>query len=389
MRKKKLVVISSIVFVTLAAVLTLFMMLSPDSTPPPAEKQSPPPPPSHIDTVMQNMTLQEKVASLLVLHTPGTDAGQIHDFIAQYNVGGLILMGDNIPQSHEALHGITVAIYGDDAKLPRLVATDQEGGTVQRISGDTFASALDLKTQPASATYKAFEERSHLVQSVGVTLNLGIVADVTADAHSFIYPRVLGTTPQAAADRVQAAVQASRNKTLSTLKHFPGHGETGADSHASVPTSNISMSEWRQRDAVPFEAGINAEADVVMMGHLRYSSIDMVPASLSAKWHGVLRNDLKFQGVIMTDDMIMLQNSGEAAFINPVQNAISALAAGSDLLLYVLQNQGDPTSQIDPQQLIDGVVAAAQSGKIDMTQLDQSVKRVLELREQSATLIQK
>jgi len=389
MRKKKLVVISGIVFVAFAAVLALFMTLSPDSTPPPAEEQPPPQPPSHIDTVMQSMTVQEKAASLLVLHTPGTNAEQLQDFASRYNLGGLILMGDNVPESHEALHHMTAAIYGDDAKLPRLVATDQEGGTVRRIPGDTFASALDLKTQPASATYKAFEARSELVRSVGVTLNLGIVADVTADPNSFIYPRVLGTTPQAAADHVQAAVKASQGQTLSTLKHFPGHGETTADSHMSIPVSGISFDEWQQRDAVSFEAGITAEANVVMTGHLRYSSVDTLPASLSAKWHEILRRDLKFQGVIMTDDMVMLQNSGEPAFSDPVQNAISALAAGSDLLLYVLQNQDDPASQIDPQQLIDGIAAAVQNGKITTSQLDQSVRRVLELREKSATLIQK
>jgi beta-N-acetylhexosaminidase len=389
MRKKKLVVISIIVFVALAAALALLMTLSPDSTPPSAEEQSPPPPPSHVDTVMQNMTLQEKVASLFVLHTPGTNAEHLQSFASQYNLGGLILMGDNIPESHEALHGVAAAIYGDDAKLPRLVMTDQEGGTVRRIPGDTFASALDLKTQPASATYNAFEARSELVQSVGVTLNLGIVADVTADPNSFIYPRVLGTTPQAAADRVQAAVKASQRHTLSTLKHFPGHGETTADSHVSIPVSGISFDEWRQRDAVPFEAGIAAGANVVMTGHLRYSSVDTLPASLSAKWHDTLRRDMKFQGVIMTDDMVMLQNSGESAFSDPVQNAVSALAAGSDLVLYVLQNQDDPASQIDPQRLLDGVVAAVQDGKINAAQLDQSVKRVLGLREKSATLIQK
>jgi beta-N-acetylhexosaminidase len=386
MRKKKLVVISVIVFVALASVLILFMTLSPGSTPPPAEEQ---PPPSHIDTVMQDMTLQEKIASLLVLHTPGTNAEHLQSFVSQYNLGGLILMGDNIPESHEALHGIAATIYGNDAKLPRLVMTDQEGGTVQRIPGDTFASALDLKTQPASATYNAFEARSELVQSVGVTLNLGIVADVTADPNSFIYPRVLGTTPQAAADRVQAAVKASQRYTLSTLKHFPGHGETTADSHVSIPVSGISFDEWRQRDAVPFEAGIAAGANVVMTGHLRYNSVDSSPASLSAKWHEILRRDLKFQSVIMTDDMVMLQNSGEPAFSDPVQNAITALAAGSDLLLYVLQNQDDPASQIDPQRLIDGIVAAVQDGKITAAQLDQSVKRVLGLREKSTTLIQK
>jgi beta-N-acetylhexosaminidase len=389
MRKKRLIIIGAVVFGVLAVILILFIMLRPEPTPPSVNEQSLPPPPSHIDTVMQGMAVEEKIASLLMLHTPGTDATQLAQFAEKYHVGGLILMGDNIPATNAELKSLTAQLYGEDAKLPRLVATDQEGGTVQRISGDDFASALNLKDQPASAVYQAFEERSRLVQSVGVTLNFGIVADVTADPTSFIYPRVLGTTASVAAEHVQAAVQASRDKTLSTLKHFPGHGETSGDSHTSIPATNIAFNEWQQRDALPFASGIDADANVVMTGHLLYSAVDARPASLSAKWHEILRNDLKFQGVIITDDMIMLQNSGDPAYANPVQNGIDALAAGSDILLYVLENQGDPASQINPQELIDGIATGVRNGKVDQSQLDKSVRRVLELREQSAKLIQK
>lgn len=389
MRKKKLAIISAIVFVLLVAALTLFIMFRPEPTPPPVSEQSPPPPPSHIDTVMSSMTIEEKVASLLMLHTPGTDAATLKQFADQYKLGGLILMGDNIPDTNDELKQLTAELYGNDADLPRLIATDQEGGTVQRISGDDFASALNLKDQSPSATHKAFEQRSQLVQSVGVTLNFGIVADVTDNPSSFIYPRVLGTTPQAAADRVAAAAKASEGKTLSTLKHFPGHGETAADSHVSIPTTDISFDQWKQRDEPPFTAGIKAGAGVVMTGHLRYSAVDNAPASLSEKWHSILRNDMKFTGVTITDDMIMLQNSGDPAYAGPVQNGVMALAAGNNVLLYVLNNQGDPVSQINPQQLIDGIAKAVRDGQIHADQLDKSVRRVLELREKSAGLIKK
>lgn len=389
MRKKKLIIISAGVFALLIAAFTLFIMFRPEASPPPVSDQSPPPPPSHIDTVMSSMTVKEKVASLLMLHTPGTDSATLKAFVEKYKLGGLILMGDNIPATHDELKQLTSELYGDDADLPRLVATDQEGGTVRRIPGDDFASSVNLKEQPPSAAHKAFEQRSQLVQSVGVTLNFGIVADVTDNPNSFIYPRVLGTTPQAAADRVAAAVKASQGKTLSTLKHFPGHGETPADSHVSIPTTDVSFDQWKQRDEPPFAAGVKAGAEVVMTGHLRYSAVDSAPASLSSKWHGILRNDLKFEGVTVTDDMIMLQNSGDPAYSDPVQNGVAALAAGNDILLYVLNNQGDPVSQIDPQQLIDGIAKAVQDGKISSDQLDKSVRRVLELREKSAALIKR
>lgn len=382
--QKKLLVIGITVFVLMAATLTFLMAFRSKPTSPIGDQS----PPSYIDTMLESMTVEEKVASLLMLHVPGTDAASLKHYADQYKLGGLILMGDNIPETNDELKQLTAALYGDTT-LPRLIATDQEGGTVRRISGDDFSSGVNLKDQPASATYTAFEQRSQLVQSVGVTLNLGIVADVTADPNSFIYPRVLGTTPDAAAERVAAAVQASQGKTLSTLKHFPGHGETPADSHLSIPTADISLSDWRQHDELPFAAGIKAGAEVIMTGHLLYSSVDSVPASLSAKWHEILRNDLQFAGVVITDDMIMLSNSGDPAYADPVQNGVSALAAGSDILLYVLNNQGDPVSKIDPQQLINGIGKAVHDGKISVGRLDESVRRVLELREKSAGLIKR
>ena len=343
-------------------------------------KPAPPPPSSYEDTVLAKMSLREKVASLLMLNTPGTDAAVLGQYVSQYGAGGFIVMGNNVPVGDEQMRSVSAALRGDDKKLPRLVGIDQEGGTVRRLMGDTYASALTLKNQPVDATTQAFAARSAMVQSVGATLNFGIIADTTANPASFIYDRVLGTTPQTAADRVAAAVKASEGKTLTTLKHFPGHGETTADSHISIPTTAISLSEWQARDKPPFQAGITAGADVIMTGHLRYSAVDAAPASLSAKWHGILRDELGFKGVIITDAMGMLQASGDAAYSDPIQNAVMALAAGNDMLLYV-------TLSIDPNQLIDGIVAAVNDGRIKQASVNDSAKRVMTLRAKSAGLV--
>src|SRR5690606_5636003 len=141
-------------------------------------------------------------------------------------------------------------------------------------------------------------------------VNFGIVADVTADRGSFIFDRVLGTGVASAAPRVAAAVAGEQGVVGSTLKHFPGHGAVAGDSHVSVPTTGMSYDEWRATQAPPFEAGIDAGAEFVMLGHLRYTAIDAVPASLSAEWNRILRNELGFDGVIVTDDMSMLERSG-------------------------------------------------------------------------------
>ena len=334
----------------------------------------------YVDEVFDKMTLKEKVASLFILHASSKSPDTLKAFTDQYKSGGFILMGDNIPSTDVGLKEITKALRGDDSRLPGLVAVDEEGGSVKRLPGDDFPSAETLKNKYLTDTYDAFIKRSNLVASLGINLNFGIIADVTDNPNSFIYDRVLGTNPQTASDNVRAAVGASRGRTLSTIKHFPGHGETTGDSHVSIPSTNISYESWQAKDMLPFEAGVQGGADLVMFGHLRYSSVDSLPASLSKKWHDILKDNLKFRGVAITDDMVMLQSSGEAAFNDPVANAISALNAGNALLLYVLDNQGAVRTKIDPAALIDGVAAAVNDGRISKSLIDTDVKQILLLR---------
>lgn len=345
-------------------------------------------PKSRLTAKLEAMSLRDKVANLFVFHTPGTDENAMKAFVEKYHPGGMILMGDNIPTSDENLRRIAAAIRGSDDTYPRLVAIDEEGGSVTRLAKDVFLSGETLKNQDSLATRSAFKERSELLQSVGITLNFGIIADVTDDPNSFIYDRALGTTPKIASDNVRAAVDGARGLTLSTLKHFPGHGETSADSHTSIPTANLEYNAWLKKDALPFKAGIDNGAEVVMMGHLRYNSVDFAPATLSLKWHDILRKQLAFKGVIITDDMCMLQASGDPLYTDPITNAVSALKAGNTLLLYVLDNSGSQTTRIDPDSLIDGVVNAVNTGKIKQSTIEDYTRQVLQLRERSSGFVQ-
>ncbi|WP_353809954.1 glycoside hydrolase family 3 N-terminal domain-containing protein [Agromyces sp. SYSU T00194] len=331
-----------------------------------------------VTAAMADMDLEEKVGALLMLHRPGVDPAPIRADIERYGLGGVILMGDNVPADPAALRALTDGLVVDD-DLPPLVAIDQEGGIVSRLTWDAAAGADVLKSQPVEATTDAFTTRAGLLADAGANVNFGIVADVTADPGSFIHPRVLGTDPTAAADRVAAAVGAEQGVVYSTLKHFPGHGAAPGDSHTSIPQTDLSLADWEAGAAVPFAAGIEAGAELVMSGHLRFTAVDAEPATVSSAWMDVLRADLGFEGVAITDDMLMLQRSGVAEFADPVENAIRALAAGQDMLLYVLP--GDPsTVGIDVDALIDGIAAAVESGRIDEASIDESVARVLTLR---------
>lgn len=334
--------------------------------------------PSYADLIISSMDLHERVSSLLILHRPGTDYESLNEYLMKYQPGGFIFMGDNIPESDEDLANLT-AVLQKTSRLPYLFAVDEEGSVVSRLPSDVYLAASELKDLPVSATSDAFRERSQLLNDVGLNVNFGIVADLTDNKSSFIYNRVFGGDVTKVSERIVTAVNASKNMTLSTLKHFPGHGSVEADSHMSVPTTDMSFADWSLRDRLPFEFGINVGADVVMFGHLCYSSVDDVPASLSTRWHEILRKQLNFNGISITDDMKMLQDSGEAKYSNPIDNAITAINAGNTMLLYVLGSD-NLISGVSIDDLIDGIVDAVNDGRIDIKLINKNVRKTILIR---------
>lgn len=333
--------------------------------------------PDRIDEAAARVALLstgEKAASVVMGHIPMTDAGALRVYMESTGIGGFILMGANIPGTEVELRALTAALTIDPS-IPPLIAIDQEGGDVSRLPWDRFLSARELKDLPPEVTQDAFAGRAALVARAGIGVNFGIVADETADGSMFIYRRALGTSPESAAEHVAAAVAGESGSALSTLKHFPGHGAAPGDSHIGIPSTGMSKAEWLAADGVPFAAGIDAGAPLLMYGHLAYTAVDAAPASLSAEWHRIARDELGFEGLAITDDLGMLQASGDPAYADPVANAVGALAAGNDVVLAVMFTQPDSASRI-----IDGIVAAVESGALPEARLDDAAGRALRLR---------
>ncbi|MBW9094752.1 glycoside hydrolase family 3 protein [Microbacterium jejuense] len=320
------------------------------------------------------MSVRERAASVVMGHIPTTDAAALRSYMESTGIGGFLLMGANVPGDEASLRALTAALTLDPA-LPPLIAVDQEGGDVSRLPWDAFPSALTLKGAPPAAVQDAFAGRAALVRRAGIGVNFGVVADETADRASFIYRRVLGTTPDAAASSVAAAVRGEAGAAASTLKHFPGHGATAADSHATIPATAMPYDQWRATEAVPFAAGIDADAPMLMFGHLAYTAVDPAPASLSAEWHRIAREDLGFDGIAVTDDLGMLQASGDPRYADPAANAVAALAAGNDLVLTVVFSTPDTGPRT-----VDAIVAAVESGALPAARLEDAAERVTALR---------
>ncbi len=327
----------------------------------------------YVEDTLASMSLEQKIRSLIMANQPGTDPAQLQSFVSSNDLGGFIVMGSNVPETPGELLGITTAIAGSK-ELPRLIGIDEEGGLIKRLPYDSYAGADTLRNEPVSSTLTAFTSRGELLKSVGVNLNFGVVADVSSDQQSFIFGRSFGPDASTAAERVAAAVSSEDLSVMSTIKHFPGHGSAPGDSHIGVPTSPLTYDQWRSTDAIPFQAGIDAGSSMVMFGHLAFPAVDSLPSSLSPLWHKILREEMGFTGVIITDDMTMLEHSHLSEYENRVSNAVTALAAGNDVLLYV------PGPDFDAGAIVAGVSAAVQSGQISQEQLDDSVRRVLTLR---------
>ncbi|CAN5263260.1 hypothetical protein BH09ACT5_BH09ACT5_09640 [soil metagenome] len=356
-----------------AVVLLAGCSAAPEPVPvfPPAPEREPVDPvQQYADDRLRTMSLDERIASMIMLHVPGLDPAQIGATARAQGLGGVILMGDNIPEPAELLASWAHALEGERG-LPVLIAPNQEGGIVRRIPDDG-PSAAELRYADPSAARAAFADRAALLAADGITVNFGIVADVTGDPDSFIFERSLGSTAADAAARVAEAVAGEQGTVLSTLKHFPGHGVAPGDSHSAIPATAMSLDEWRAGHEQPFAAGIDQGAELVMFGHLQFDAVDPVPATLSPVWHELLRSELGFDGIAITDDLNMLEDSGRPEYADPVHNAVLAVGAGNTMLLYV---QG-----VDVAAVVAGVHAAVDAGLVDRAAIDDAARRLLVLR---------
>lgn len=317
-----------------------------------------------IEDRLATMTLEEKVGQLFWARVPSNH--QIED-LQSYHLSGYILFGRDFEgRSLEDIKTLTKG-YQATAKIPLLIGSDEEGGTVTRISSileTPFQSPMALYQQGGmEAVLSDTKQKAELLKSVGINAGLFPVADLARDQSAFIYDRTIGQDVQTTASYVQQVVEElKKSKVGSTLKHFPGYGDNG-DSHTAIIQDNRSLDELRQADFLPFQAGIDAGADSVLVSHNILSKIDTVPSSISPKITDLLRKELRFKGVIMTDDFDM---AGIADFVSQDEAAFQVIVAGNDLIL-----------GSSYQTQIPYLLKKISSGELTEERIDESVRRIL------------
>ena len=327
-----------------------------------------------VDTALARLALPDKVAQMFVVGAQGTAmTADETAFLEQTRPGGVILLGHNVG-APEDVAAYAAAIKATNPALPPFVAVDQEGGPVARLPGDPAPGAAALGLLPDPQVRALSAERAAFVAGFGFDVNFAPVADVASVLGSVMVDRAFGSDPEIAAAKVAAYVAgAAGSGVLHAAKHFPGHGRAALDSHLALPEIDLSVEEWAETDALPFRAAVEAGVPMVMLGHLRYPRWDDAPATLSRVAVEILRDDLGFEGVVVTDDL----GAGMAALgaYEPLAVVDRAVAAGVDLLLFAT-----PTPSLDPADPIAHLLARVESGAILEERIDTSVRRLLRLK---------
>lgn len=332
------------------------------------ESTAPVDPYADIDLKISRMTVEEKVGQLLYVNCRGND---MTEAINDYHIGGVLLFGVDFDGKTKDVVKADIKAMQATAKIPLIIGTDEEGGTVVRASDNPNlreSAYLSPSETFANGGWSAVEDdaydKAEFLLSLGVNVNMAPVCDITSDPDSFMYYRSFSSDAASTSRFVDTVVKASKEKKLGTvLKHFPGYGDND-DTHYSSATDSRTFSELQNNDFLPFQAGIAAGADSILVSHITVNSIDSGnPASLSEPVHEVIRDTLKFDGVVMTDDLDMFAVDALDIY-EPL--SVAAFKAGNDFLCC-----GDVETEYN------ALLTAVQNGEITTDRLDESVKRIL------------
>jgi beta-N-acetylhexosaminidase len=326
--------------------------------------------------MVRSMSAAELAGQVIVGRWHGTDPATAATMVEAHHLAGVQLTGDNIvgrAQVSATTAAVAEAVERTGRSFPPVIGVDQEGGVVAHLRGITadfpsFATAGSAVAQQGRAGRRtvraAMRANAFELRELGFTWVFAPVADVTiGDADVTIRSRSASSDPDVAAGAVSAAVDGYVDAGLvSTTKHFPGHGAATQDSHETLPEIDVTPQELAARDLPPFRAAVRAGAPAVMMGHLDVSSLAPgVPTSLAPEAYDLLRKDLGFQGVAITDSL------GMGAVISHGRPTVDALAAGADLLLM----------PADTAQAHGVVTRAIRGGDLSRERVEEAAARVV------------
>lgn len=320
--------------------------------------------------ILAGMTVEEKAGQVVIGRYPGANA---LEEALKYDLCGYVMFAADFENSTPEDIRENISAIQDGATIKMLFAADEEGGNVVRISKfpqyrqERFPSQREVfSAGGAEGVFEDAAEKSRLLGSLGLNMNLAPVCDLPRSVSDYIADRAFGTDAGDAESAAASAVAGYQSEGLiCTLKHFPGYGNN-VDTHTGISIDKRPLSELEELDLKPFLAGMSEGAPVVMVSHNIVECVDdSLPGTLSPKMYAYLR-ETGFDGVAMTDDLSM-QAVGE--YCGEEQAAVTAFSAGADLLCCT-----------DYASAVSALTEAANSGGISEEKLNKSAERILVMK---------
>lgn len=315
---------------------------------------------------LKNMSIDQKIGQLLLVRYPEEEQ---KDVLKKYQFGGYLFFAKDFRNKTKDEVISMINDLQSTSKIPILTAVDEEGGIVVRVSSNP-----NLRSERFLSSQKLYElggfdkikedtiEKSNLLKELGLNLNLAPVVDVSTNKDDYMYERSIGQNSDITAEYAKTVISASKGSGVSyTLKHFPGYGNN-IDTHTASSIDNRSLDDIEKNDLPPFKAGIEAKAEAILVSHNIVDSIDNKnPASISQKVHKLLRKNLNFSGIVITDDLEM------GATKDIEDKSVKAILAGNDLLIVT-----------DYLESINEIKNAINNKIITENDLDKKVLKILE-----------
>ena len=331
-----------------------------------------------MEALLDSLTLEQKVGQLFLARCPETGAAEA---VRQYHLGGFVLFDRDFQGENQDTMAQKIADYQNASDIPLLIAVDEEGGTVNRVSNHkafraySFQSPRELYTKGGlELIHNTEAEKAQLLSGLGINVNLAPVCDITTNSGAFMYRRSLGQSPEVTGDFVADTIQTMGHfGVAAVMKHFPGYGNN-ADTHTGIARDSRDLETLETQDMQPFFAGIDAGGGAILVSHTIVEVIDPeYPASLSQAMNHYLRLAMGFDGVIITDDLSM---DAIAAQYGTEEAAVLAVLAGNDLLC---------STEFETQY--SAVLKACRGGRISEETLNEAVAHVLRWKVQMGLVL--
>ncbi|MBA5729727.1 beta-hexosaminidase [Aerococcaceae bacterium INB8] len=366
-----------------------------------------------VDEIIANMTLEEKVVQTLMpdfrnWEVDGEEVGvtelndDIRQILANYQFGGVILFAENVVETEQTARLVyqLQASQVESDHLPLLIGIDQEGGIVNRLGSGTQLPgnmALGATNDPEYSKLAGDIIGSEL-KALGINVNFAPSVDINNNPKNpVIGLRSFSSDPEIVSEHGLGYIEGIKEHNVSVAaKHFPGHGDTDVDSHFGLPVVDKSFDELMNNELLPFKAVMDADTDMIMTAHIQFPQLEsemkvseedgsdiLLPATLSpAILTNLVRDEMAYEGIVITDALNMeaiANNFGE------VETSILSKKAGADILLMpVIIRSNDDLALLD--KVIQGLVDAVESEDIPMDNIDNSVRRILTLKEELGLL---